>query len=165
VRYPALTKELAQQLADVEPSRDQSREYRPCRVTLRDGRVLDRVYIGDATQFRNGRGDPRLETVPLEEVVRIEESPVRLPARFANKLYAAGESGMGYVVFTVVLADGRRLPFVTGNRVDFPALPEGVGSADVVDAIPHEGDPGFKYRPPRPDESSADYYWCLFAAS
>jgi len=97
--------------------------------------------------------------------VRIDESPLRLPARFANTVYAAGESDMGYVIFIVVLADGRRLPFVTGNRIDFPALPEGVGSADVVDAIPREGGSIFKYRPPRPDESSVDYHWCLFTAS
>jgi hypothetical protein len=61
-----------------------------------------------------------------------------LPARFANILYEAGESGMGYCAFSVELRDHRRLYFVTGNAVDFLNWPEGVLPDDVIGVTPHD---------------------------
>jgi hypothetical protein len=88
----------------------------------------------------------------------------RLPADLANKLYARGESGMGYMVFTIVLRDGRRLPRVTGNLVDFPALPDGVTTSDIADVVP-EGSDAFKDRHPRADEGAAPSVWCLYGVA
>jgi hypothetical protein len=48
--------------------------------------------------------------VAIQDVTQIADSPVRLPAELANQLYAAGESGMGYVVFTVVLGTADTCP-------------------------------------------------------
>ena len=46
---------------------------------------------------------------------------------------------MGYEIFTMELRSGQTLVFVTGNVVDFPDLPEGVTTADILDVHPHEG--------------------------
>jgi hypothetical protein len=125
------------------------------------------VYLVDAERYIRAWGvwpedDEAKQSVAMEEVIALEESRYRLPAELANKLYAAGESGMGYTVFTVVLLDGRRLPYVTGNAVDFPLLPAGVTSEHIADVLPHEGRDVFRHRTPRPEESTAEYAWCLF---
>ena len=144
-------------------------EYRPCRVTLRSGEIQDRVYIVEADGYLRACGvDPSADaakrSIAVDQVVTIADSPYRLPAPLANKLYRAGESGMGYVIFTVVLNDGRRLTFVTGNAVDFPAWPADVNPQDAVDVLPHQGRDVFRDRPPSATESSADYCWCLYQA-
>jgi hypothetical protein len=79
-----------------------------------------------------------------------------LPARFANKLYNAGESGMGYTIFTVVFSDGTKQAYSAGNAVDFIRYPEGKGPADVADVLPHEGRNEIQIRVP-------EYYWCLYS--
>jgi hypothetical protein len=96
----------------------------------------------------------------IRDLAAIEDSPVRLPARFANEIYAAHESGMGYFIFTLVLKNGRRLPFLTGNAVDFPDWPEGVSSGEVVGVEPHVGRDELSSMgaPTR----SAEYLWCLY---
>ena len=152
---------LRAQLHRVEPSSDGRCEYRPCRVRLRGGQVRDCVYVVEADRYILGWGiwpedDPGKDSVRLEDVVEIDESPRRLPAPLANKLYAAGESGMGYVVFTLLLRDGRRVPCLTGNAVDFPTLPEGVTPDDVVDVLPHEG------RGREEQGTMHPYAWCLY---
>jgi hypothetical protein len=65
---------------------------------------------------------------------------LRLPAKLANKLHMAGESGMGYLLFTLSLKSGEKLVYVTGNYLfDFLDLPDGVTSNDIADVVPHEG--------------------------
>jgi len=46
---------------------------------------------------------------------------------------------MGYEIFTIDLRSGRNLVFVTPNIVDFPDLPKGVTTDDILDVHPHEG--------------------------
>ena len=165
-RYPAIPAELVAQLRVIEPSKggvgDARCDYYPCRVELSDGKRLDYVIVAEARSWLVLWGQQPKPHVSIDDVRRIEESPFRLPAALATKLYAAGESGMGYCVFRVVLRDGRQLPFVTGNVVDFPALPTGVTWPDVVDVLPHEGLDRFRDRGPHADESGAPYRWCLF---
>jgi len=108
--------------------------------------------------------DKDKNSVAIDEVVHIEDSPRRLPPALANKLYAAGESGMGNTVFTVVIRGGSRLPFVVGNAVDFPQWPPGADPNDAVDVEPHVEREEFRNRPPRRTESAADYAWCLYSA-
>ena len=100
----------------------------------------------------------------LEDVASIAESPSRLPARFANELYAAGESGMGYTVFTVVFKTAipflrRRKTYLSGNAVDFIEYPFGTGPSDVASVLPHVGRRSAALaRRARPK-----YYWCRYS--
>lgn len=94
--------------------------------------------------------------IPIGSVARIEESPFRLPARLATKMYEAGESAMGGCVFTLVLQDGRELVCQTGNAVDFVDLPDDVHPRAIVDLIPHAG------RERRTDCGPAEFAWCFY---
>jgi hypothetical protein len=70
-------------------------------------------------------------------------------------MYAAGESGMGYCLFTLRFVDGSEQSYCTGNLVDFVALPEGKNIADIVGLDPHQGRSDSAMR-------GLDYSWCLF---
>lgn len=158
--YSKLPPHLAEQLRRVPPSHDGKLKYHPCRVTLDDGQVLDHVYIVEARAFIVKWGiwpedDPGKRSVPIERVVSVEESPCRLPAALANKLYKAGESGMGYCAFTVEFKDGTRQAYVTGNAVDFIDAPAGLRASDAVRVDPHKGHNESPLHGP-------DYFWCLY---
>jgi hypothetical protein len=161
VAVPELPSALADQLARVETSHDNSFEFAPCQVTLATGQVVDHVYLAEATSYYKHWGaDSSRQYLSVADVAHIAESPSRLPAPLADKLYAVGESGMGYILFTAVMSDGSRLPFISGNAVDFLDWPEGFGPRDVVDVIPDERGAarqgsGFH---------SAAYSWCLYSA-
>lgn len=158
-----LPPDLAEQLRRVPTSTNGRLEYAPCRVTLKSGEIVERVYIVERATFLQMWGDTEGQaTVPVTEVDRIDESSQRLPAEMANALYTAGESGMGYTLFTARLRDGSTLPFVVGNTVDFPNWPPGTGPDDVVDVQPHAGREVFRDRAPTLHESSAPYAWCLY---
>ena len=166
--YPRLTTEQAEQLAMVETTTDGLGVYAPCQVTLISGEVVDHVYVVEVSNYMRAWGvdpkdDPAKRAIAIEQVVLIQSSPTRLPARFANDVYRAGESGMGYTVFTVVAQGGRQLPFVAGNAVDFPAWPADIDPADITRVQPHVGRDAFKDRSPMPSEQMASYYWCLYS--
>jgi hypothetical protein len=93
--------------------------------------------------------------IRIEDVVSISESPLRLPVRFANELYRAGESGMGYCLFTLVFSDGSKQAYVSGNAVDFVHLPAGRTNADISAVLPHEGRNV-------PQKQGPEYFWSLF---
>jgi hypothetical protein len=129
---------------------------------LKDGRHVSRVYVVPEDQYIRTWGiwpedDPGKQFISISEVAEINESADRLPAKLATKLYAAGESGMGYCIFTVVFDDESRLPFLSGNAIDFIEYPPGKGPANVVDVVPYEGrdQPNLRKAP--------DYFWCLYA--
>jgi hypothetical protein len=152
---------LKRELLSVEPSLDHGLEYRPCLVTLDDGRERDFVYVCAAEPWFDHWGvDPEDDTgkrsVPIGCVVKVRDSPSRLPARLANKMYRAGESAMGGCFFQLVLSDGRTLAVETGNAVDFLDWPSGVGPTDVIDLVPHAG------RLEQGHIRNAPYAWCLF---
>jgi hypothetical protein len=157
-----ISPDLLAQVEAVTPSIDGQLRYRPCRVTLRDGRVIDRVYVQEAWTWKGMWGkwpeDYRGKvSISIDEVVRIEESPSRIAPDLANRLLEAGETAMGGTRFTLVLRDGRRVNASTGNAVDFPGLPDGVAAGDVVDVITHE-------HVGTMDVAMADpaYWWCLY---
>jgi hypothetical protein len=77
--------------------------------------------------------------VSPDDVASIEESPVRLPARFANEIYAAGESGMGSFCFTVLFWFWPRQVYATGGLVDFIKFPRWRGPTAVRGVLPHVG--------------------------
>ena len=152
--------DLYAKLQHIQPSRDGEMRYYPCRVRLRDGRTLDRVYVQPREPYLTYWGmmpdeDPGKHSIPIEEIVDLEDSPDRLPPLFANLIYEAGESGMGYTLFRVEFRDGTSIPVITGNAVDFVVFPAHVGAADVVGVRPHEG----RDDDPQP---APDYAWAIF---
>jgi hypothetical protein len=142
---------VLQQILSIEPSYDGTMQYRPARVGLRSSETLSRVYC-----VTNPSWLPPERAVDFDALTWAEESPYRLPPALATRLYAEGESGMGYTIFTIVFNDGSRLPRVTGNLVDFPALPDGVTTADIADVLPHEGRDSYR---DRPAEAAPSYRW------
>jgi hypothetical protein len=126
---------------------------------------LERVYVADANSYLGHWGwDPGRSYVAIDEVAEIAGSPYRLPKKFADKVYAAGESGMGYVIYTLVMKDGSRLPFASGDAVDFPNWPDGAKPEDVVDVLPHEGREAFRERGST-NTSASPYSWCLYSSA
>jgi hypothetical protein len=161
-RYSALSAQLRTQLETVPISGDGSLAYRPCDVLLKDGRRVDRVYVVPEEPYSLLWGvwpedDKGKNAIPIDDVASLQDSVHRLPAPLANKLYAAGESGMGYVLFTVMFDDSARLAIVAGNAVDFIEYPAGKGPQNVVDVLPHVGrDSPDLHRAPA-------YQWCLYS--
>lgn len=160
-RYPSLPDHIREALDGIVPSGGDELWYFPCRVTLSDGRILDTVYIEPEMPYLRWWGvypedDRGKRFVKIEDVVKVEDSPTRLPARFANQVYDHGESGMGYTIFTVVFSDGEQQAYGTGNAVDFIRYPNGKGPTDVVAVLPHEG------RNAQP-VTAPDWYWCLYS--
>ena len=164
----AINLELLAQLKRVEASKSDGVELRPCRVVLKDGTTLNNVYIIDQEAYRKisgtgpGNCSKRDKFVSIKDITRIEDSPQRIPTRLATTMYRAGESGMGYHIFTLILQDGRKLPCVTGGLVDFVNFPSGVSSHMVIDLLPHKG------REQLQDEKhdwkhtqDSQYFWCL----
>ena len=158
--FPKLSHHLQEQLSKIIPSRCYSMEYKPCQVILSTGETIDNVYISDVDSYLKAWGvlpqdDPGKKYVSIDDIKKINESPNRLPATLATKLYQAGESGMGYTIFTILFRDGQRLAFHSGNAVDFIDLPADLRKEDVVDVLPHTG----RDSNPKP---ASKYYWSLF---
>jgi hypothetical protein len=158
--YPALTRELTEELRLVPSSRDHEMEYKPCSVTLADGTELPCVYVVDHKPYIRNWGiypeaDPAKRSVSITQVRQIRDNPNRLPAALADCLYRAGESGMGYMVFTVEFKDGTRHAYLAGSAVDFINPPAGLCASDAVRVYPNEGWEAKK-------QPSIEYYWCLY---
>ena len=116
---------LLQQLETVEPCIKDRARYYPCRVGLKDGKTLDQVYLVEAPDFKRcflrERPEEIIPAIPWispGDLTFMKDSPVRLPARFANEIYRAGESGMGYFLFTVVFSWWPRKVYVVSGLVD-----------------------------------------------
>lgn len=161
-RYCRLPEDIRKQLVRIAPSHDGEALYYPVRAVLRDGQTFDAVYIvAEKPYLRNWgvypEGDRFKRWVRIEDIATVDNSPIRLPAKFADELYRQGESGMGYTVFTVLFADGTKQACLTGNAVDFIRYPEGQTQKDVVAVRAHEG---------RRDDSlvkAPEWYWCLYS--
>lgn len=136
--------------------------YFPCKVWLKEGLALDTVYIEpDDIYFEHWgvypEDDKYKKSISIDDVVIIEESPMRLPVRFANEVYEDGESGMGVYIFTLLFADGSTQAYRSGGAIDFVSYPAGKGPEDIVKVMSHEG---------REDPSARDclqWYWCLYS--
>jgi hypothetical protein len=151
---------IESQLAGIEPSTSGNVRQYPCLVTLRDGSILDHVCLVEHASYLRVWGvepadDPGKEWVRICDVISVTESPSRLPAQFANQLYGIGESGMGYMVFTVVFSDGSRQAYLTGGLVDFIDYPPLRGPKDVIDVLPHVGRDANPLHGPK-------CYWCIY---
>lgn len=144
------SKELTEALRAIEPSRSHGEVLRPCTLVLRDGTTVVRALASE-----EARGFHTDWWIHPDEVAEVRTCPYRMPAHLATKLYTAGESGMGYEIFTLDLRSGVELVFVTSNVVDFPELPEGVTTEDIVGVHPHQGRTQ-SYR------GSAEFRWFYF---
>jgi hypothetical protein len=163
--FPILSADLRAQLELVPLAHDRDFALAPCQVTLASGGVVDRVYVVEADGYFGLWGwDERRPYISLDDVVAIRESPTRLPSKYSDRVYQAGESGMGYVVFTVVTSNGSRYPFSMGDAVDFPNWPPNVEPRDVIDVLPHVGREAFRDGGYQPTQHGADYFWCLYSA-
>jgi hypothetical protein len=160
--YPQLSGELREKWQAIDPSISQGATYRPCCVTLKSGQIVDCVYVIEAQEYIDTWGvwpedDGGKRRISMDDVVSIVESPFRLPVKFANQIYRAGESGMGYTVFTLEFLDGARAAYVTGNAVDFVSLPDRRAMSEIRRVLPHIGRDDNPSRTP-------PYYWCLFGS-
>jgi hypothetical protein len=158
---PPLWAALMAQLQAVEPSIGWNIEYRPCEVTLLDGSVKSHVYVQSSIPYYEVWGidpedDSGKSSVLVEEIAEIHSSPYRLPPALATRLYSAGESGMGYCVFKLVMKNGQTLDCLTGNAVDFLEWPEHFGPEDVADVVPGAGSRR------NPAIGTASYSWALY---
>jgi hypothetical protein len=160
--YSPLLVHVREALKGIEPSRDGELAYYPCRAVLKSGQACDTVYIVPEEPYVKQWGvypenDSGKRWIRMEDIAEVMESPIRLPAQFANEIYRYGMLERGYTIFTVVFADGVRQAYASGNAVDFICYPIGYGPKDVVAVIPHEG---------RKDTSlvkSPQWYWCLYS--
>jgi hypothetical protein len=155
-----ITEKQKKQLLQVKSSTDGIIEYRPCQVTLKSGETFDNVYVQEEQTYLAMWGlipdaDRDRRYLLIEEVVKISERPNRLRPELANKLYEAGESGMGYCVYKLVFYNGKTIDVCTGNAVDFVPLPEGLTTEDIKEVVPHQASRVHFLRAPM-------YYWCLF---
>ncbi|HEX5438013.1 MAG TPA: hypothetical protein VFW98_12685 [Gemmatimonadaceae bacterium] len=160
MRFQPLSNELRAKWEAIPRSRDGALEYVPCQLRLRSGDILPCAYVQPLQPWLRSWGvslesEATKRAIAINEVVDLEESPARLPPAIANTIYAAGESGMGYCVFTLVFRDGSTQACSMGNAVDFVRLSEGHHPPDVVAVQPHVG---------REEATRAilPYVWCLF---
>lgn len=156
-----LSPALMLQLSSVEPSANFGRKFYPCAVRLKDGGALNRVCLADAETFwfftrRHAPPSevPGIRWISAAAIESIQESPYRLPARFANVLYGRGETGMGYFIFTVVFSFWLKRTYLAEGFVDFIDYPPGRGPSDVREVIPHTSKRAFKAVPA--------FHWCVF---
>ena len=134
---------------------------------VESGEWRDRVYVIEALSYayKWGLDAGGREYLPLGNIAAIEESPTRLPPPVANKLYAAGESGMGYCVFTLATGNGQRIPCLAGNAIDWIQLPSDVSPREIKEAYPHERLRDWFDNPEETQRTFAGnepYSWCLY---
>jgi hypothetical protein len=159
---PKLPSLIKQQLAAIEPSIEGAIKRFPCDVQLKTGEQIECVYFislkdfVERFRFYPDRGRDK-GFIDLEEISSISDSRFRLPAKFANILNAHGESGMGYLLFTVVFRSGLRQVYLSGDAGgDFLKYPQGLSKEDVVDVWPDAGR-GVEYA------TGPKHSWCVFS--
>lgn len=140
-----LPNELQDQLHRIEPSEfRQGINVYPCAVTLRNGDYKSRVYLYEPSALRAFTGFDRPENLAhvdryllADEIESIRESPERLPARFANEIYKAGESGYGYFAFRLMFRFLGHKDYVGGGLIDFLFYPRLRRASHVVGVQVH----------------------------
>ena len=147
---------VARQLNDVPIRMSSEEAYRTCHLHLRDGQDLPRVLC-----FERPLSTLHFNSIVPSDIEEALPSPVALPPVLASKLREAGESGMGYLRFTVRLKNSSEQAFLIGNGPpDFPDLPEGVTAEDIADVVPHTWPRETVYGQHR---GGAPYGMCVFA--
>lgn len=163
--YPKLSDEQANQLKSIVPVTDPTTgiQYYPCAVRLLNGDTKDCVYLVESNAYIHTWGfwpedsSGTQKPIGISSVVKIFESPHRLPQTIAQKIYGGGESSMGGVIFELEFTDGSVQSYEAGNAVDFIPLPEGKRMDDISEVCLHAGSN-------KPNRSEAlPHYWCFYS--
>jgi hypothetical protein len=132
----------------------------PCSARMLNGATCECVYFVEIACFKQlfrGLGPESMRSllwISGQEVIDIEESPARLPARFANKIYQAGEHWGSYS-FTLIFSWWCRPDYLVGGFIDFLTYPSGRRPADVKEVI--------LYRRHKRATPVRQAYWCVFS--
>ena len=149
-----------EQLMRISPNTIENLNIYPCDITLQDGSRLDRVAVAERRFWKPLWGhilrDPNNKTIDAIEIVEVRESEWRIPKEHADRLYSAGESGMGYTFFVAEFSDGLRQAYLGGNALDFIHCPEGRTPNDIVEVHPHAG------RMASDPISLPEFLWCPY---
>ena len=81
-----------------------------------------------------------LDNMPFEvdAITAIKNSPDRLPKHITEQIYLAGETRMGYYLFSLEFLDRTKTAYVsTSGRVDFLEIPNGYLFDDIINVHPH----------------------------
>ena len=156
-----LTDALRNELAHIEPVVIGGVSYFPCAAYTKSGQLLNCVYVVEAEGYYRRWGvwpedDSAKLSLPVGDVSSIAESAHRLPAQFAKKIYADGESGMGYHVFVVRFKNGVEQKYVSGGAMDFISYPNGLRGEDIADVSSRANTEGQLL-------STPSYFWCLYS--
>jgi len=159
---PKESMNLLRELEAIEPSEFEpgTRIY-PCSALLNDGTVLECVYFVSADTAKRLFGPAGIEAVserlriPVEQVANVGVSPARLPARFANQIYQAGETHYGCYMFTLVFSRWRREKYSQGGFIDFLSFPRGRRPCDVKEVLLRTG--------PIRASRVMEYRWCVYS--
>ena len=147
---------VVRQLIAVPSSNYCGMSFWPCQAVLRDGRTLPRVIFRRSENFYE---DSHLFLSP-SNVAEVSESPYRLPAMWANVVYAQGETGMDFFMFRVFFRDQTHIDVTIGSTIDFIPYPEGKAAADVTRVAPWKSlRQPFNHTQIRPPE----FFWCVFS--
>lgn len=93
--------------------------------------------------------------VSAEDVFAVRESPFRLPVRFANQIYDAGETGFGVTAFTLVFCGWYKRNYaISGSMIDFLNYPFWLGPSKVTDVVLYPQKRHLRPTPP--------VLWCAF---
>lgn len=160
-RYPTLSADLRKQLATIQPSVVRGVAYYPCSAAIESGQIFECVYLVEENGYfrqwgvwpENDRGKQYLE---LTKVANLSNSCSRLPSEYAIKIYAAGESGMGYHIFSVCFKNRTKVTYLGGGMIDFIKYPDGLTNNDICEVgVQARADTGYI--------ETRSYLWCLFS--
>jgi len=122
--------------------------------------VSARVCLAEEHAYMEYIGIPlqgNCKTIHVSDLEEIDESPFRIPARFATQLYISGESGMGYTLFSIDFRCQLKTYHIGYSVLDFIIFPSGCNQSDIIRVLPCKYDPLLKFQEP------PDYIWCLFS--
>jgi len=153
---------LRSALDDIEPSIVCGVSYYPVAVETDAGEILECVYLAEENGYYGQWGvwpeqDSGKRSIKIEKVLSVSASVKRLPWKYAKVVYDAGESGMGYHLFTVRFKNGVTQVVLDGGGADFIEYPVGLSGVDVSAVLPHVG------RESPAITQSPSYYWCLYS--
>jgi hypothetical protein len=107
----------------------------PCAVSLDDG-TSHEICLAYENKHYSDKGS----WLSPHRVTDIRECKSRMPLRFARAIRNAEESGTGYHIYVVELADGGSFVHIAGNLgIDLVNLPVGCTSQDIINVVPHAG--------------------------
>jgi len=159
-----LSEEMAAQVEAIGASRATGIERSPCIATMLDGERVERVIVVEVVEaaapwmLPASDAGPYGRAIDIRKVATLEDSPERLPADLASRVYMAGETAKDQFEFVIVLTDGSEVGCRTGAVVDYPGLPKDVTTADVADVrVLTRADSSGERRP-------TDFRYCYYRA-